>query len=323
MTLFTGATDFAFLGVNDREMFLLHQAARSYWQRYYGAEETGSGDTSVAATRTLTAAGEDFSTRVAGERLRILAGVDAGDYNIVTLAPGGDVTKLIVDRDFPVGGQVNVSFAVQHTDLYGDSLPLAGAMYVKRATDVPFIGVYSPPQQMLTDIGYMEPADVVCEFSRSLHAVAPYDFQPAPGDMWVGPDGLVYELATLKPWDYFGPDGGQYLHWIATGTKTHRLLTDEFPEGAIPVPGALAADSAVNPEVVNFVIGAGQVEFVLPLQGIRRDRDGDMLIRVTYRGIEQDLGIDYRVEGDELTLTWISDVGLLVGDTLKVLYYPA
>lgn len=69
-----------------------------------------SGTNGATANKTLTAAGENFTTDevVAGDLLVLADSPDQGSYTVVT--PG--TTTVVVDRAFPVGGQTGVTYSV-------------------------------------------------------------------------------------------------------------------------------------------------------------------------------------------------------------------
>lgn len=227
--LFDSVEDFTHLKSLDAERYDLHYDRYRYFQRYHASALSGvNGQTSVAATRQfIVPAGNMTSSRV-GARLRLLSGTDLGEYTVVTVAPGADVTRVTVERDWPAGGQVGISFVVELEDLYGDPLHAKDQQLVERGSPVPICLILDPPEQLIERFDYDQPASGYVEFSRGLHEAAPHVFTPAIGDIFQGPDMTVYEIVKLQPWDWVGAVQGNYLHWIGLVNRTHRLLPAGF-----------------------------------------------------------------------------------------------
>lgn len=229
--LFGSVTDFNLQKALDAEKHDLHYPRYIYWQRYYAGPVTAAnGVTSAAAVREFTWPGGDVSGFRKGGRLRVVDGLDSGEYEIVTIAPGGDVTKAAVDRDWPTGGQAGLTFYLELEDLYGDQLPAIEDRHVQRPEDVPLMLALDIPTQKLTTMGFDETAEGIIEFSRGLLEVAPHAFVPKIGDIVEGVDGVKYELLTVKPWDWVGAQHDHWLHYVAAVQRTHR----DIPIGGVP-----------------------------------------------------------------------------------------
>lgn len=225
------ATDFDLQKRLDAERYEFHYPSYIYWQRYYTGPVTAvNGVTSDSALREFTWPGGDVSPFRVGGRLRVLDGLDAGEYGIVEIAPGGDNEKITVDRDWPIGGQVGLTFFLEMDDLYGDQLPAMEDRYVQRPSDVPLYLRLDVPKQELTKFGFDEDADGVVELSRGLLEAAPHVFVPKVGDIIQAVDSLKYEMLTVKPWDWVGAQHDHWLHYIASVQRTHR----DIPGGGVP-----------------------------------------------------------------------------------------
>ena len=213
------------------------------------------GATSVPASRTLTAAGKNFTTAgvVAGDKVVIASGQDAGVYTAVTVG----TTTIVVDRNFPVGSLTALDFAVFAED------PACG--YINYFTgkvnlaypSSPAAGVPSSKGTVLGTVAFpinLTPGVVLAvDIDAGGAANATFD---AAASTLPGAAGSFAAMSS-ETMDVRFKDGGTWGEWqtITFGTEATQQLAVDLMNAQMM--GGYAVINAANVDLVSDGKGTG------------------------------------------------------------------